>query len=151
MKESMKSGQVPSGLKGLLLAVPVLGMGAVIVAVGLGRVPVDPESVHAPGWVIVVAGLVLLAAGLFILQQALRIEWLKHVPGIVLFVSLLSIGHWVAFGPGERRFRGSISVFGIEAPLSSELMGRATFGFGAILVDALLIAGLIRAMRNRRA
>jgi uncharacterized membrane protein len=149
MEESMESGQVPTGLKGVSLAGLVLGMGAFIAAVGLGVVPVDPKSVHAPGWVIVAAGIVFLAVGLFLLQQALRIEWLKPVPGFVMLVGLMAMGHWVAFGPGERKFRGIVSVVGIEAPLSSEVMGRATFGLGAILLDALVVAGLVRAIRTR--
>ena len=43
---------------------------------------------------------------------------------------LALIGSWVAFGPGPRGFSGSFLFF---SHATNEWIGRAAFGFGAVL------------------
>jgi hypothetical protein len=151
MAKAPSPNQVPAGLGGAAIGIVVLGMGAFISGVGLGFVPVPPESVHAPGWVIAGAGLAFIAAGLSVVQQAFRIERFKYAPGLVIFLCLAAVAHWVAFAPGERESQGRLSVAGLEIPLSSGTVGRFGIGFGAAVMDLLLIAGLVKAFRKKPA
>lgn len=107
---------------------------------GAGWIPVDPDSIHAPGWVIVVAGLVFALGGVMCYTQHMGDE----VNNLFLFVfmcAFASMFTWVAFGPGEREFTGSGSVGGVGiAGRVGESMGRIAFGFGSVLMWAIALA-----------
>jgi hypothetical protein len=140
---------VPAGIKGGALGLLVMAMGGFIVAVGTGMVPVPDESIHAPRWVIVVAGLAFVFAGVSVVQQAFQIEAFKYVPGLVIVLALAAVANWVAFGPGDRSGEGTLTVVGIPIPVTSQIAGRVAFGFGAVVIDLLLVAGLVHWFRNR--
>jgi hypothetical protein len=61
---------VPAGIKGGAIGLLVMAVGGFIACVGLGIVPVAEESIHAPQWAIVAAGLAFLFAGVSVVQQA---------------------------------------------------------------------------------
>jgi hypothetical protein len=61
-----------STLGAVLFGVPFVGAGVGIILVGMKVVPVEPRSVHAPFWVLTVAGVCFLAAGLFMWGVAVR-------------------------------------------------------------------------------
>jgi hypothetical protein len=106
----------------------------------------SPSSrIHGSYWLGFTAGLVFFAAGLSVLVRAwlhvpdkqpnlpdnapaiaVAVQWLA---ALTIIVALASIGTWVAFGPGPRQFSTSLPVWGSVA----ELLGRAAFGFGAII------------------
>ena len=102
-------------------------------------------SINGPNWLGFAAGLVFFAAGLSVLVRAwlhvpdkqpnlpdnapaiaVAIQWLA---ALTIIVALASIGTWIAFGPGPRQFSMSLPVWGSLA----EMIGRAMFGFGAII------------------
>jgi hypothetical protein len=126
------------------LGIACAGGGFYLALVGL-RVFSPPSRIHGPYWLGFAAGLVFFAAGLSVLVRA----WL-HVPDkqpnlpndapavaeaiqwlatLTIIVALASIGTWVAFGPGPGQFSMSLPVWGSLA----EMIGRAMFGFGAII------------------
>jgi Protein of unknown function (DUF3592) len=120
---------------------PVLG--AVVAAMGLfvagsgvyGAIHADPFS--ADRLIAVPAGLMFVFAGLLIglLQDS---RWRDPLVTLLIICFALTF-NWVAFGPGEREFDGSMLGFGF---IPSEWIGRAVFGAFAILLDALVIARL---------
>ena len=69
-----------------------------------------------------------------------------------LMVSLLALAFdWIAFGPGERQFTGSVGVAG--AAVSSavgEPAGRVFFGLFALLFDIAAIGLWLRLIRGPR-
>jgi hypothetical protein len=140
---------VPAGIKGGALGVLVMAMGGFIVGIGLGVVPVPEESIHAPRWVIAVAGLAFLFAGVSVVQQAFQIEAFKYVPGLAIVLALAAVANWVAFGPGDRSGEGTLTIVGIQIPVSSDIGGRIVFGFGAVVIDLLLVVGVVHWFRNR--
>jgi hypothetical protein len=144
----------PRRLYGVLLAAFALAMGGFIAGIGFGLVPYDPAKLQAPGWIIAIAGLVFICAGLAVLSAT----WSKRsnpppVFGVAILVGLTVICNWVAFGPGERRFTRTTSVNDdvIVASPASERTGRIVFGFSAIVLDGILVALVVGALRKKPA
>lgn len=124
------------------------GAGGYFLLVGAGLLPVPggPAKLHAPLWVVLCAGLIFFLAGAaIVLQVAGRAnaqgELPEHAPlwiriaqymiGVAIFASFALIGSWIAFGPGERTFSGSIGSF--EGGIAASI-GRTAFGIGAIIM-----------------
>lgn len=55
------------GKAAALFGVPFAGVGVFIIMIGLGKVDVDPSSIHAPLWILSSAGWTFAAAGLFLI------------------------------------------------------------------------------------
>jgi hypothetical protein len=139
-------------LFGLLLALPFLVAGAFPIAIGLQWLPVDPAKVHAPGWVLVVCGLVFLSGGLAIVNMVLRPKSNPmKVAGVVWLIAITAVTHWVAFGEGERMFTHTRSINGIvvDSGPVDEGKGRMAFGIGAVLLDIGLVTLLVVRVRKR--
>jgi len=140
---------VPSGIKGGAIGLLVMAMGGFILGIGLRVIPVPEESIHAPRWVIAAAGLAFFCAGISVVQQAFRIEAFKNLPGTAIVLALAAVVNWAAFGPGDRSGEGTLTIVGIQIPVSSELVGRIGFGFGAVVIDLLLVVGLVQWLRGK--
>jgi len=131
-------------------------VGAFIMGIGGGIVPVDPSSVHAPGWVVVLCGAVFALAGVATWAGRFGDEWSEGFALLIVGCFAL-IASWVAFGPGERQFTGGVSVgpAGGGGPVGDR-SGRIAFGVGAVSLwafTALLIGRLVKRvgglLRNR--
>ena len=126
------------------IGIACAGGGFFLALVGLGLAR-SPSHINGPNWLGFAAGLVFFAAGLSVLVRAwlhvpdkqsnlpdnapaiaVAVQWLAT---LTIIVALASIGTWIAFGPGPRQFSMSFPVWGSVA----ELIGRAAFGFGAII------------------
>jgi hypothetical protein len=127
-----------------------------IVLVGAGVLPVDPRSVHAPFWLIGCIGLSFMAAGASVALGAasetserdgslpsdapLPLRFLQYALGLVVVTGLAATGSWVAFGTGERKFKSTISTFGMShSGAGDEWIGRIVFGIGAVICWLFLI------------
>lgn len=124
---------------GLLLA----GAGVVIILRAANVI--QAGAIHAPNWVVGVAGMVFLLPGLFMMYQGVRAAVAPHgaaavrdpnefsIAGWLLGGSIVTglglIGAWVAFGPGARTFEGGVTGSAIE--------GRIAFGIGAVITLAV--------------
>ncbi len=145
-KRAWRQGQAPPLWFGALFILT----GGAIAAVGAGWIPVDPESVHAPGWVIQLIGLVFALGGLMCYADRLgeTLTWILPMAFVATFATVFS---WVAFGPGERAFSGTVSLGPVGGSASSgETLGRVVFGFGAVCLWLLAVAMLMRWVRDRR-
>jgi hypothetical protein len=60
------------GWTGVVLGGLMFFLGGGIAAVGLGWIEVDPDSVHAPGWVLAMVGAIFGLAGLYVLPTGVR-------------------------------------------------------------------------------
>jgi hypothetical protein len=69
----------------------------------------------------------------------------QYLIGLAIFISLGAIGSWIAFGPGERAFSGSLFF---STGDNAGTIGRVAFGIGAIIVWlcalAFAVAGAAR-------
>ena len=71
-------------------------------------------------------------------------KWRNWLATLMVSCFALSFD-WVAFGPGERQFSGSINGFGF---IPSEMAGRAAFGLFGVIVSILAIAMWIDQFRQ---
>jgi hypothetical protein len=95
-----------SRLRAWLSAIALWTAGSVIIAVGMGWIPIPPKE-NVPRWIVTLTGLTFAAAGFAPLATRLgRYTRVSHAAGIVVSASLAVIVNWVAFGPGPRQFSG---------------------------------------------
>jgi hypothetical protein len=146
-----KNGSIATGLG-------IAAVGTAIVALAIFG-PAD--KFDAPRWVVgAVGGAFLFFGGWTAVVYALGfdprrpddtlpspgLQLLFFVPGMSLFAAPF---HWVAFGPGPRRFSTTFSLpFMAVRSGSGETSGRLVFGIGAILVDLLIVAIVVRLARK---
>ena len=151
---------------------PVSGTGAILVGavVALAGVVLvgaaafaSAEKFEAPRWVVAsVGGAFLIFGGWTAVIYSLGydpkqpqdtlpsplVQLLVLVPGMILFAAPF---HWIAFGPGPRQFAASFSIPFLSVRRGgSELPGRIAFGIGALLVDAILVAAVVRLLRPKQ-
>jgi hypothetical protein len=142
-------------------------MGTLIMLVALGAVG-ELRPTDAPPWVVFCAGLVFALAGLAVIvgygvapgvtadgdlapDTPTSVRVVQYTLGLGITVGLSLVTTWVAFGPGPRSFSGT-------GPLGSgpvgEVVGRAWFGAGAVLLWAFTVAvavtSVIRLRRRPR-
>jgi hypothetical protein len=105
----------------------------------------DPGSVNGPWWLGAAAGAVFAAAGLVAGTQGTSLgKWVSPVAVTVIFLGFAAIGNWIAFGPGPRACSGGISfLFFSGSAAAGDMECRVAFGFGAVILDAALVMGLL--------
>jgi hypothetical protein len=123
-----------------------------------------PGKLHGPIWIVLCVGLVFFLAGVAVLIQGLgrandqgelpagAPPWMRALQYMlvgVIFAAFATIASWIAFGPGERAFSGSLGLLGGQI---SAVIGRALFGLSAIALWlctlGLAVAGARKIMRR---
>jgi hypothetical protein len=99
------------------------------------------HAIHADPFVAdnlmgVPAGLMFVFAGILLALPPQYAGWRNLLTTLVITCFALTFD-WVAFGPGERKFSGSIMGFGF---IPGELLGRVLFGVFAVILDGCAIA-----------
>jgi hypothetical protein len=129
----------------LVIGFAFAGGGLYFALVGFG-LAAAPGRINGPNWLALAVGLVFFAAGASVLVRAwlrvpdnkpnlpndapafaLAVQWLA---ALTVIAGLASIGTWIAFGAGDRSFDFSTPF--VAGPLA-ETIGRAAFGFGAVI------------------
>jgi uncharacterized membrane protein HdeD (DUF308 family) len=133
-------------------------VGLFIVLVSVDVIHADPESFHAPRWVVTFAGLTFVCAGLLLLSQNLFspkehrapiVMWIQYLLTTGMMTAFSSIFLWVGFGPGEREFSTSASfLFFTVSGAGDELIGRILFGGAGLLVGAFTLYAAVRGVSN---
>ncbi len=100
--------------------------------------PLGTDDINGPPWLGFVAAGVFFVAGLaLVIGPAAPL--LNSVLGILVVAGLAAIGNWIAFGLGGRACGGSISLPWLWSESDfSGLACRIPFGFGALVMDAIL-------------
>ena len=132
----------------ILMGLAFVAMGLYPLAIGLGLASAREGSMNAPLWVVALAGacFVLVGTALAVPQDDAR---LRGVLVGLMVTALGAIFDWVAFGPGERRFSGAISLAGgAMRSASDETTGRIAFGAAALILDAFAAWGWYRWLRG---
>jgi ABC-type branched-subunit amino acid transport system permease subunit len=132
----------------VLMGLVFVAAGAYPFAIGIGLAQARPGSVHAPLWVVALAGGCFVLVGALLLAPDRDVR-LKGLVGGVLVTAMALIFDWVAFGPGERHFSGALSIGGMAARSGTgETGGRIAFGVAAVLLDAFALWGWYRWLRG---
>lgn len=155
-----------SPVTGILMGGLFLVAGLSIIFVALDWIHVDPASIHAPRWVLGLCGGMFALPGLGFLYYGIinglgrgareraggddRFQIIPWLMGLVIAGGMTVVASWIAFGPGERAFSGSVGVGGVEVGGSgrTETFGRWVFGIGAVMTGLFTIWGLIYGLRK---
>ena len=149
----------------------VIGVGVAFLAAGLyfmlGAADLLPmPETNGPMFIVFCAGLAFAFAGLTCMVRARAgmtdsqsevpdsaPRWTKmsfRVLAIGVSGALATIGTWIAIGSGPRAF--SLSAPFVEMQTAGEMIGRAVFGLGAVIVWIYVIAltvGTVRKLFDR--
>ena len=120
----------------------------------------DESRFHAPRWVVGAVGATFVLAGAAaIISKGMSGPHIDNSPGYQLILALLltcfgAVATWISFGPGERKFEGSLGIADGFLPFDlSETLGRILFSPGALLLDFMALAAwfyLFRGLAHRR-
>ena len=133
-------------------AICVITGGAVVAA----SILADDARMEAPRWVVAAAGAAFLLTGLALVKSYAFDDgteqpadvWSPFLGALVCSCFALITG-WIAFGPGERRFRVRGSFLFMWLPSNViECLGRIAFGLGALLVALLTLVFWWRLLRG---
>jgi hypothetical protein len=142
----------------------VFGLGAAVCGlyftlVGLDLVP-PPGAQHAPGWIVVVAGLAFLCGGIGVMVQGFGradehgtlppdtprwVTALQHLVALAIVFCLATVGTWVALFGEADQFTMSTSLTGQTRPPPT--VARVAFGIGAGITWLFFVALVKRCMR----
>jgi hypothetical protein len=153
--------KTPSKFQSMLLGLGIAAVGLALIAAAFLA---DARRFEAPRWVLGSAGGAFLFFGGYLAAimaggyDPLRPKETLPPPLVQLawfLPGLLCLGapfHWVAFWPGPRKFSSSVSLPFVSVHTGEgNVAGRVVFGFAALLIDALLVATVIRLLREARA
>ncbi|MEE8349094.1 MAG: hypothetical protein V3R94_05970, partial [Acidobacteriota bacterium] len=106
-------------LSGLLMIVA----GGVIELTVIGVIPIDPNLVHAPGWVIALCGLLIMSGGLALLASPS--SSIATWTGGMVVISMTLISAWVAVYGSSEQFSGDFPFISRD---TNVLISRVVFG-----------------------
>ena len=121
------------------------GVGVVVILMGSGVIPLDPESLNAPRWVMIFFGIPFLSVGIWILStQVPALSWFENYVGLIIFTSFALLCDWIAFGPGERQFETNVPS------LAGSIIGRIAFAIPGVLLSCFIGTCWYRVLTRRK-
>lgn len=133
----------PSSAPPRALGLITLAMGLFVTGIGLEVVPVDPASVHAPMWVLVLCGAVFVLGGVGMLAHGA--PEVQSAAGATIVLLFGVVGGWVALFGDAAQFSGGFAFLSAEANVA---MARGVFGLGALVCLAMFVWGTRRMLRG---
>jgi hypothetical protein len=145
----------------------VVAVGLYFMSIGLGLLPVPggPRNLHAPLWIVLLAGLIFFLGGVAVLMQAmrgdvasgelppdspLRLRVTYYLIGVTIFASFALVGSWIAFFGEARQFSGDVPFVGHSTTVT---IARVAFGIGAIIcwigTIGFAVSGARKLLRRR--
>jgi hypothetical protein len=136
-----KPPQNPCQPPSLLAVLMCTVLGAFLVGISCGVIPIEPTKIHAPMWLIAMMGLLFWLAGAsMLLQDKPR---LNAFLAALMFALFGVIGGWVALKGESSQFGGG---FPFISHATNEAFARWLFGGGAIICFAVAVYALKKAM-----
>ena len=136
----------------MLFGLPFLLAGLWVIAIGLHWIPGNSVKLHFPGWVLALFGLPFVGAGIAIMNIARSAETrTMAIMGVVMFVGIALVIHWIAFGSGPRQFTYEITKNHVvlESGPLDEASGRRMTAMLAIMLDLIFAAWVAWRVSNR--
>jgi hypothetical protein len=132
----------------IAIGIALTAMGLAIVVLGVGYLVQDPRKL-ASGEVAALPVGVVFAAGGAMLALPERFVRTRALVGALLITAFALTFDWIAFGPGERQFRGGISSGPVVVHMNpGETPGRVVFGIGAVMMDLVAVLVWVRLLRK---
>jgi hypothetical protein len=111
-------------------------MGAMILLAAFGIGPMSNSAIHAPRWVVGIAGIIFLGCGVMVIDTFQKFAtWMA---GIVT-IGMTVICGWIALFGEDEYFSGGPSIFSDDIEV---LIARILFGAVAVLGTAITINAL---------
>lgn len=128
----------------LLVAAFCITMGLINCLIAVGVISYDPSKIHAPWWVLSLAGLVFVLGGIAILLQ--RNQTVGAVIGSAIVASFAAVGMWVALAGPAHQFSGGVPFLSHE---SNVKIARWVFGGGSVICMLMLVVGIKQILSPR--
>jgi hypothetical protein len=135
MTDKNKSAKQKTSKQQLFIGLVATAMGLFIIFTSIDAVPTDPNSIHAPQWVLTLAGVMFTFAGLYTFSTSLLlpreqetpiIQWIQYFLILGALAAFATIFLWIGFGSGRREFIERI-MFGGGGILSALVAGYYAF------------------------
>ncbi len=123
-------GPAPRSRLAVLLCIV---LGAIPIGLALGLIPAEPGALHAPRYVVALAGLLFWVAAIALVLGNTRPR-LNQLLGAILFALFAAIGGWVSLFGDSHAFGGGVPLVSSSSNVS---LARIVFGFGALLCAGL--------------
>ena len=127
----------------LFMGLFATAMGVFIILVSVDVIHTDSASIHAPRWVLTLAGMIFTFVGLHVLSSGLLspgeqktpiVQWIQYFLLLGMLTAFAAVFLWVGFGSGVREFSSSGSIgFLTTSGKGNGMIGRIMFGGGGIL------------------
>jgi hypothetical protein len=118
-------------------------IGAAVVLLGCGVIAADERTLHAPRFVIVLAGVIFVAGGGMMLVPE-RSAW-GHPFALAFFLALAIAFWWIALAaPGDGFSGGSFFL----SKAANVRVARVMFGSGALLASGIVVYAVYRMIRG---
>jgi hypothetical protein len=127
------------------LAVCAVGIGVV----ALGVYQLGPKANKFAAWEFVAlpVGMTFAFGGAFFALPRSFVRTRALIAALMV-TALALTADWIAFGPGDSGVRRGFSLNNVRGPLqTSQMLGRALFGVGAVLADLLAFWAWVRFFR----
>jgi hypothetical protein len=163
MNSSMAQSTQPASKSTIPYGLVSVAMGLFYMLISAGIIPMSGQPAdQSPHWLASCVGLAFFAGGLAVVIQTLAgvsgtsapsavplsVRYTMNALALLIPMCLAAIALWVGFGPGPRHFTSNVPFVSGHA---GELIERAAFGFGGVLISLVLIAVMIGGlMRLRR-
>ena len=132
--------------KNLLWGGLCTAIGSIICLIATGIIDYPADKVHAPGWIVFLAGAIFTLGGLAIIFRSKPI--LVNIIGNLMVAVFAIIGAWVAIWSPSDGFSGGIPFLPHELNVT---LGRWVFGLGAVISALILIIGIKHLLKSIRA
>lgn len=109
-----------------------IALGLYPIAIAFDWLPVDPDNVHAPPWVLALCGLVFISGGCLILLRDRG--HFQHLFAAIIAGAFALVGMWAALLSSDDGFSGGLLFLSHDANVT---LGRWIFGLGALISLAI--------------
>ncbi len=116
--------------------------GVMILFAAFGVGPMSGSKVHAPMWIIGLAGVLFTSAGVVVIAPS---QAIVRIAAGILVVGLSAIFAWVALFGEAQYFSGGLSIF---SNATEVMIARVLFGLVAILGIAIAVNALLKTLRK---
>jgi hypothetical protein len=134
----------------LVLGLLCIAAGVLPILAALDAGPLHQRDIHGPAWLGWAAGGVFVLAGIAPLAgEPARGHPLSYMVMFLMVVALAAVSNWIAFGPGARQCSGGFTrLLFSSRGAAAEAECRVVFGFGACILDGVLIWMLGNGLRR---
>jgi hypothetical protein len=127
----------PAGRLAIGIAFLITGIGMMILTVDRNTFDLATSAPEDTFKFLFEIAFALVGALLCLPERFARVRAVLFALVLTTFALILD---WIAFGPGERRFQGSVAGGGIAIPwIPPQLVGRSVFGVGAVFLDVVAL------------